>query len=381
MNINSRIDWKDGMALSAQTFIELDNNISRRQQAASMAVNGSQFGIIPYTEFKAQGRIVRNKLEIENLTCMALVPSGKILHVEENVVVPVPLVYGDEYYLACGMDGSAEKKFDIRSVPFTRPENTFGIYPLNELEGTEKFPVMKFKVNNGIFEIDDTYIPPCLHLLSDSRFEQHISRLAEKVSKLALHGNWEPGDGKRAFQRYAYLLSNYDIRTRTDSFIRLTTEIAQAADYYIVSPNAETRADIPQYTEYDIVKWLDWLNGYLHNAVTILDKVVIEDHTIDFDELKAQIKAELYEKLYPELYENISNELNDKLYRSIYEEVRQKLAEHVNTQLKNDLHRILSEELSENLFEKLYRDLYDSLYNALYIPVEKEENDEFTPLI
>lgn len=33
---------------------------------------------------------------------MALLPSGKMLHVDEKVVVSVPLVYGDEYYLACG---------------------------------------------------------------------------------------------------------------------------------------------------------------------------------------------------------------------------------------------------------------------------------------
>ena len=159
MNINSRIDWKSGMAISAQTFLKLDENLHNRLQVANRATNGNEFGLIPFTEFNNRGGFVRNKLEMEHLTCMALLPSGKILHIDEKVTVTIPLVYGDEYYLACGF---SEKKleFDVEEVPFVRPEYTYGIYPLSELEGTDLFPVMKFKVNDGIFVIDESYIPP-----------------------------------------------------------------------------------------------------------------------------------------------------------------------------------------------------------------------------
>lgn len=77
MNINSRIDWKAGMAISAQTFLELDENLRHRQQAATRAVNGNEFGLIPFTEFITQGGFVRNKLEIEHLSCMPYSPQGK----------------------------------------------------------------------------------------------------------------------------------------------------------------------------------------------------------------------------------------------------------------------------------------------------------------
>ena len=69
------------MALSAQTFVELDANLARRVQAASRAINDNQFGLIPFTEFDNRGGFVRNKLEIERLVCMALLPSGKIRHI------------------------------------------------------------------------------------------------------------------------------------------------------------------------------------------------------------------------------------------------------------------------------------------------------------
>ena len=295
MNINSRIDWKAGMAISAQTFLELDENLRHRQQAATRSVNGNEFGLIPFTEFITQGGFVRNKLEIEHLSCMALLPSGKILHIDEKVVVTIPLVYGNEYYLACNF-GEKELEFDVKEIPFVRPEYTYGIYSLSELEGTDFFPVMKFKVSDGIFSIDESYIPPCLYLSSDKRFQPYVEQLTKKVSLLAEHPNLESGEGKRAFQRYAYLLKSYDTQGRTCPFIQLTYEIAQAIDYYIVTPNTETPVTIPAYSGYDIANWLDWLDSYLHNAAGTLDKVVLEDHTIDFDELKAQIKAELYEQ-------------------------------------------------------------------------------------
>lgn len=379
MNINSRIDWKAGMAISAQTFLVLDENLRHRQQAATRAVNGNEFGLIPFTEFDRQGGFVRNKLEIDHLACMALLPSGKILHIDEKVVVTVPLVYGNEYYLACGF-GEKEVEFDVKEVPFVRPEYTYGIYSLSELEGTDLFPVMKFKVSDGIFSIDESYIPPCLYLSSDNRFQPYLEQLTKQVSLLAEHPNLESGEGKRAFQRYAYLLKSYDTQGRTCPFIQLTYEIAQAIDYYIVMPNTETPVTIPAYSGYDIANWLDWLDSYLHNAAGTLDKVVLEDHSIDFDELKAQIKAELYEQLRPELYEQLYTELKAKLYAEISEDLTVRLTDYINQQLKTELHDLLSGELSEELYESLYKNLYESLYNALYVPVEKEE-DEFTPLI
>lgn len=379
MNINSRIDWKAGMAISAQTFLELDENLRHRQQAATRAVNGNEFGLIPFTEFDRQGGFVRNKLEIDHLACMALLPSGKILHIDEKVVVTVPLVYGNEYYLACGF-GEKEVEFDVKEVPFVRPEYTYGIYSLSELEGTDLFPVMKFKVSDGIFSIDESYIPPCLYLSSNNRFQPYLEQLTKQVSLLAEHPNLESGEGKRAFQRYAYLLKSYDTQGRTCPFIQLTYEIAQAIDYYIVMPNTETPVTIPAYSGYDIANWLDWLDSYLHNAAGTLDKVVLEDHSIDFDELKAQIKAELYEQLRPELYEQLYTELKAKLYAEISEDLTVRLTDYINQQLKTELHDLLSGELSEELYESLYKNLYESLYNALYVPVEKEK-DEFTPLI
>lgn len=381
MNINARIDWRDGMPLSARTFVELDEQIARRQQVASRAINGDQFGLIPYTEFSCQGGFVRNKLEIERLSCMALLPSGRILHVDEKVVIPIPLVYGEEYYLACGI-GETRTGFDVKNVPFVRPEHTFGIYQLNELEGTDLFPVMKFKVNNGEFAIDEEYIPPCLHLSSNERFMAYVASVSDLVGQLAGHANLETGEGKRAFQRYAYSLQHYDRRERVAQLTRLLREVAQAVDFYVVAPYAEAAGGVRPYSPYDIAAWLAWLENHLRGAVATLDKVVLEDRGIDLEALKAQIMAELHERLAKELYERLYKELREKLYGELKERLSRELTDYLNGKLKDDLHDALAGELSPELYDKLYKALYESLYNALYVPKEvEEEEEEFMPLI
>ena len=352
MNINARIDWRDGMPLSARTFVELDEQIARRQQVASRAINGDQFGLIPYTEFSCQGGFVRNKLEIERLSCMALLPSGRILHVDEKVVIPIPLVYGEEYYLACGI-GETRTGFDVKNVPFVRPEHTFGIYQLNELEGTDLFPVMKFKVNNGEFAIDEEYIPPCLHLSSNERFMAYVASVSDLVGQLAGHANLEAGEGKRVL-----VLEKH------------------------VAPYAEAAGGVRPYSPYDIAAWLAWLENHLRGAVATLDKVVLEDRGIDLEALKAQIMAELHERLAKELYERLYKELREKLYGELKERLGRELTDYLNGKLKDDLHDALAGELSPELYDKLYKALYESLYNALYVPKEvEEEEEEFMPLI
>ena len=286
-------------------------------------------------------------------------------------------MYGDTYYLACEF-GKEEVKYTIDEVPFSRPGHIYGIYSMDEIKGTDRFPLMRFRVSEGVFSIDDSYILPCLHLSSDERFKEYIDKFAEKIEVLAEHPNLESGEAKRSFKHFEYLLKSYSLSNRTQQFLQLTNEIAQTIDFYVMTPNTETKAEIPASSEYDIILWLDWFDSYLHSAATVLDKVVLVDNSIDFDELKAQIKAELYAQLYPELKEILHTELKEELQQELTDELMLKLTEYINNRFKEDLHGLLSGELSEELYTKLYDALYNALYNALSVP---EEEDIFTPMI
>ena len=380
MNVNAKIDWHAGMELTAQTFIELDKCLERNRQVTNTVASGNHFGILPTAEFSCKGVFVKKTLEISPLSFMALMPSGELLHVDENVVVDIPVLYGREYYLGCKQAGKT-RSFDKDQVPFVAPLAECGIYTSEDLASGNVFPLMKFKVNEGVFSVDKAYIPPFLTLDLDTRFEDYINTFASKVSVLANHKNLESGEAKRSLLRYSNVLKNYSTTHRVQHFVELLQEIVEAVEFYIVQVFAEEKSEQKNYSPYDIVSYLTWVDGYFHSAATILDGVVLEDKSIDFEALKLQVKEEIYQKVYPELKEDLYKELHEHLKEEIRNELYSSLSDYINGNFRREIYDLLEGKLSEELYEKLYKTLYDGLYNALYVPAPVEEEEEFLPLI
>lgn len=380
MNVNSRIDWQAGMELTSRTFVELEECIARKRLVSDRIAGGAQYGIIPGSEFSCNGVFVKKSLEITPLKVMALMPDGALLHIDEDVVVDIPLLYGHEYYLGCGL-GKKLKSFDKENVPFVCPEHVCGIFTLEELGDSGLLPLMKFNVNDGLFNIDLNFIPPHLVLESDSRFRPYIDGFAESLRNLGSHHNLESGEAQRSFRHFAFILGNYSLKNRVVSLLELLTEIAHAVEYYVFSPNSENEVEVKPYDVLDVVSWFKWFGEYLHAAETVLDGVVLEDHSIDFEELKAQVKDELYQKLLPELKEALEAEMKNVVREEIRKDLYSSLTRYIDEELKTDLHERLGVELNEDLYTKLYKVLYDGLYDALYVPVVEEQKEEYVPLI
>ena len=367
------------MELSAQTLKELDRNLDFRQQIAVRAALGSsRFGLLPGAEFGADGVFVKNTYEIERFRCLAVLPSGRILSADERAVLPVPMLFGEEYYLTVAISAD-ERTFEKEDVPYVSFQKVFAIHSLDELGKDDLFPVSRFKVSDGVFSIDPDYIPPCLILSSDGRFKEFGASYVEKLEALAAHSKLEDGEGKRAILRYLFLLKGYRWDGDVREFIALTQELAQAIDYYIVKPHTEKPVEIPAPTQYDIRKWLQWLLDYLTGAISIMDSVVLEDNSIDYEALLAQAKAELYERLNPELRADLLLQIKEELRSELQEKLSTTLTGFINENVKPALHEKLSAELDPELHEKLYSELYEQLYNALYIPAQEEE--DFYPLM
>lgn len=379
MDFDARINWVPGMELSAQTLKELDRNLDFRQQIAVRAALGSsRFGLLPGTEFSAAGVFVQNTYEIERLRCMAVLPSGRILSADERAVLPIPMLFGDEYYLTVAISDD-ERTFEKEDVPYVSYQKVFAIHSLEELGKDDLFPVSRFKVSDGVFAMDPDYIPPCLMLGSDKRFAEFGAGYVEKLEAIAAHANLEDGEGKRAILRYLFILKGCQWDGSVREFILLTQELAQAIDYYIVRPHTEKPVEVAAPNQYDIRKWLQWLSDYLSGAVSILDTVVLEDNSIDYEALLAQAKAELYERLNPELRADLLLQIKEELRTELHDKISEALTCFINESIKPALHEQLSSELDPELHEKLYAELYEQLYNALYVPVQEEE--DFYPLM
>lgn len=379
MDLNARINWKPGLELTAQTFMALDERLDFRQRLALRAALGShRLGLLPDAPFECRGMFVKNKLEISRLRCLAVLPSGRIVDADEPVTISIPMLYGSAYYLTIGV-GRAQVEFEAQTVPYLRPQYEYAILSFDDLQQSDVFPLMRFSVNDGVFTIDEAFIPPCLTLASDPRFATSLTTFTGQIAALATHANLEEGEGKRMLMRYLFLLKAYHTQQSVQEFIALTEEIAQAIDYYIVTPHAESPLVIPQPEPHDVQKWLDWFAGYLTAASSILDGVVLEDNTIDYEALLRQAKQELYEQLNPELYEKLLLSIKDELRQELSEHITETLTEYIRKTFRPELEQEMGKQLYDYLFEQLYLKLFDNLFNALYVPEPEEK--QFIPQI
>ena len=399
MDINARINWMPGMELTAETFKEIFEKWDFRQRLAIRAALGcNRMGLVPGAPFNCNGTFVKNRYEVTNFQCMAILPSGKIVNAEEDIQVQIPMLFGDKYYLTIGF-ADEQTEFEKKGVPFVRPRYIYAMHTLDEVEESDLFPLARFKVVDGVFQIDEDYIAPCILLEIDPRFADYISKYLQLMNDMVSHPNLADGEGKRALLRYYFQLKSFRLNNTMQDFILLTQEIAQAIDYYIMTPNNQAK-EIPVPRIADIQAWLGWLEDYIAGVKMILDGVVLENNVIDYEALLAQAKAELYEKLHPELIEKLLADLKAELQQEMRQQTEQ-LTTYINENLKNaileqlksdiddktnKLNSMLIEKFSDmskqvydELYEKLYHNLFENLFNALYVP--EPEDLKFVPQI
>ena len=252
MDINARINWMPGMELTDRTFKELEENLDFRQRVAvRAALGGSRLGLLPGTDFACKGVFVKNTFEVDRFLCTAVLPSGSIISADEKVVIAVPMLFGAQYYLTVAL-GEEPHSFEKEGVPYVCPQKVYAIHSLDEMEKADVFPVARFKVSDGVFSLDPDFIAPSLLLSSDGRFAAYGASYVAKLQALVSHKNLEEGEGKRALLRYLFQLKGYQWNGGVREFVQLTQEIAQAIDFYIVTPHTGTPLDVPVPTQYDI---------------------------------------------------------------------------------------------------------------------------------
>lgn len=385
------------MEITTETFRGLEEKLDFQQQIAIRAALGStRMGLLPGAALSCNGIFVKNTFEVERLQCQALLPSGKIVDVDEPVAVTIPMLFGDSYYLTVGV-GEGTTEFEKEGVGYVRPHYEYAVQTQDEVEMNDVMPLMHFIVRDGVFSIDVDYIPPCLLLTSDHRFASYIEKFIQQLSFISSHQNLIEGDGKRSMLHYLFLMKGYSLKNSVYDFVKFLQEIAQAVDYYIISPNTEQSVQMHEAKQSDIVQWLHWFSNFLSGSIVVLDKVVLEDNTIDYDALLKQAKAELYAQLHEELIEKLLAETKEELLRLVKEELQNSLAQqtqtlidYTNNSLKPSLQEHLHSEmkhsmlelesvLMEKLYERLYEMLFEHLFNALYIP--EPESEKFIPLI
>lgn len=366
------------MEVTAETLKAIAQESAARDVALMRSAFGARVGILPNENFKCDGVFVRKSLEYDVAGCLALLPSGRLVDVEEKGFIKIPAVEDGDYYLTVGF-GKGSVEFERNEVPMVRPEYAFAIRSFDELDQMDELPLLRLHVEGGEVSIDREYIAPCMQMSSDPRFIESCKSLTDRMETVAKHPNLAPGSPRHSMLQNLYLLKSLKPERRVDEFLLITEEIAHSIRYYIVIPNTGESGEIPANSQYDIQRWLKWLDDYLASAAGILDGVELHDDKIDYDTLKEQLRKDLYETLQPELSKTLQDQM-DALRYDLQTQISEALKDFISGEFRKQLHDELGAELSAEVEQKLYSSLYEALYDALFVP-QKVEEDTYTPLI
>lgn len=368
------------MELTANAMSLLDENLDFRQLASMRAVLAGRLGLLPGAPFNCNGTFVRNSFEVSNLRCMALLPSGWMLDVNESVSITIPMLYDSTYYFAVGL-GENLTDFEHQDVEYLRPEYSYQILSAEELKINQSLPLLRFNVKAGTFNIDPSYIPPCLMTMSSDKFQPYRVSIKEKLDALFSHKNL-PDDGPRlAIGYYQSHFSDSDMLLEVRELVMALADMQRSLEYYIFKPHQTSEGDnkLMECDMNDIQLYLEWTLKRLDAAKTILDNNPIEDKKPDYDELKAILRKELMDDLKPTLEGLIHSEV-EAVRNDIQQQVSEALKDFLSGEFRRQLYADLNQDLADSLYQKLYDALYQALYGALYHE-EKVETDEYTPMI
>ena len=390
---NAKIDWHAGMELTSAVFRHWEVDLDSRQQLiVRTAIGEGCIGRMPGSPFQADGRFVDRVYELVPLQLTALLPSGRILSVREDMRLEMPKLSEGSYFLCIGMVDEELHHFERDGVPYERPVHQLSLHTLPELATLDVLPIKRFTVSEGMLSVDQAYLAPALTIQTDEAFGHYFSQYEEQLATITAHAHLEEGDAKRSLLQLLFRLRRFPRGRSMADGLALLQEIEQTVTYYLVEglgrdiealPDAlvDLQQDVrSEPTYYHLQAYLDWLSAYLSVQTELLDRVVLVDDRIDYDALKREIKEELYAQLHEELY----NELNTQLHKELAEGLTLQLTEWLRTYLETQLRPHLRQEIEEALRDPLYQRLYDALYQALsdllYKP-ETQEEDEFIPLI
>lgn len=368
------------MELTADAMSMLDENLDFRQMAAMRTVLAGRHGLLPGAPFNCNGTFVRNNFEIADLRCMALLPSGWMVDIDESVSITIPILYDSTYYFSVGLSENL-RDFEHKDVEFLRPEYSYQISSLEELKLTQNLPLLRFTIKDGTFNIDTSYIPPCLMVASSEKFESYRDKIVEKLDALNVHPNLPNDSSKLAISYYYNHLDNNNPLVEVKTFVTLLDDLNREIRYYILEPHKSEIGECPlmQCDLNDVQIYLDWTIKQLDKVIRVLDSHPIEDKKPDYDELKAILRKELMDDLKPTLEGLIHTEV-DAVRNDIQQQVSDALKDFLSGEFRRQLYADLNAELADSLYQKLYDALYHALYGALYRE-EEVETEDYTPMI
>jgi len=164
MKNQQRINWKQGMEITPEIFIESDHYHIAERQMLSALLASRGYGIFPNSKFTIDYELHNNKIEIRIANCIALTKNGDVINIQQNTsfIKELPIDEVSECYAVLSLVHQAQKQTDESELHIV-PQYDISFLSTNELI-ENGIPVLKLLKQNSAWEIDAHYIPPAIAL-------------------------------------------------------------------------------------------------------------------------------------------------------------------------------------------------------------------------
>lgn len=294
MNEFFQVNWINGMKITADHFIELENHfIYRIQNSIKGFVNPLNYGLVPGIEENVSiphFSISLNKDKVKILHgFVAITPEGHLLQIPENQEFPIskPDTQSDWYYLVVSGRpyvrapfGSINANENPSRYPNSMQDYQFEFFAPNKEHNNvlehNKVPIGRY--SSMAFEEDKTYIPPCTSIQSHPDlialykvFQEAFSELERKIIALV---KTKDHQNNPLLANLIGFLSQH--KSAIDNFIQYqppcamvekVQQIARIIHYHFKIQNKEAFTELVdfKYNHFDIKKAVDMIYSFLKN--------------------------------------------------------------------------------------------------------------------
>jgi hypothetical protein len=175
MKNHTRTNWKDGLDITPEVFIEADNyHIAQRSTVARLNTF-RLYGVLPDTVFRKDCQITNDAVFINELCCTAITKGGYMIDFQNDIP-------GQELSLSEFKVGTYYVVLQVN--PFQpNAEYCFKIQKTPQNEG-DAIPVLKIyrDTENDCWEIEKNYIPPHISLLTSCELIEQYEKINNELS-------------------------------------------------------------------------------------------------------------------------------------------------------------------------------------------------------
>ena len=238
MNTDIRIDWRSGMEITPQTFVDMENNISENRLLVRKMIAAKWFGIIPGTKFSVSHEILNGCLVLKQVVCDVLLPTGQVAVVETKapITLNIPDKEVDGLYLTMEV-GDHLVSFEKDGVPHVVNEYHFDFKALSEIGNRQ--PLLKLVQNNGAWSVYENYVPPVMSVRSSVPLLEKLGELKQAAEKIVHHEHFDLMEDPVLVLTLIDQLETFSPDDSLRELVLLDRHIAVALSYAVMKQKVE----------------------------------------------------------------------------------------------------------------------------------------------